>query len=991
MKPKTHFRLRIKGGIEWIYTIIISILLIILSNPVMAQNEWQEIANISSSEDTVYIDDDLEQGVEYEYKVEAIGSDWISNTAQGKPVKVVLLIRGWGNVGRDDYWKNLKEWLEADGFEVWFPGWMKKVSPEGIIIEQPEFNLDFEVDGTQDYYANVYRIKSYIEETIQTLKPIWEKKGECVPKNIGIICHSYGGLLTRAYASWDFGSYTEVAKIPIKKVVQLSPINSGAYLGNYIYNPYGLGITRLLTLLRAKHYGEVRNWPSTPRTTIEGAYEFNKIFPYVSPEQDWYTIAGTNPGPYWNGYWHLAVVIKDFIKRGYYEMGYNSRNPPPGGWRHVTKTDGFVSRFTSHGEYHPAAVKIAKAEEGFHIKGFKKKEEWPSDHSAIIENEQLYKNHIKPWLLDQTIDRSNINRSIEETQDTENLQFVQGFSDGINNYEIKQHITRIDTSAKAEFILSWLSGNIDFALHQPDGSIIDQTIATSNPNIEYKKEQGFSIYIVENPLIGDWIIEIESEDVSNDETIYSVSVMVENDLSLTLSRSEQSYELYNTVPILATLEDGDENIIGANIVGKVLKPDGTEVDTTFYDDGFHGDGVAGDGVYGTFFSDTLEPGIYGIGAAANGQKAGGEAFSRIATGHTTFTVFEPNVVFTDTYDDYGLDLDYDDLIEYIVIEVGIQTFNPGFYIISGSLEDEYGNYITSAFTEKEMNEAGFTMVLLKFDGNVIFNSNAEGSFKLTNLNIFDGEGPGRQLDSRENAYTTAGFVHEQFSFKDKDSDKLSDYQEEEIYKTHTDDPDTDGDGINDGDEVLLLKTNPLDSDTDDDGISDGDEDANHNAVVDDDETNPRKADTDNDNIQDGTEQGITQAVPDPDNEGTLIGTDLNLFQPDIDPTTTTNPLNKDSDSDGWIDGKEDINQNGQIENDESDPNDSESKPSEKGDIDGDKEVDLVDAILTLQLLVDMNPINIRSDYALSDADVNENYQIGIEEAIYILEKVSGLR
>jgi len=133
-------------------------------------------------------------------------------------------------------------------------------------------------------------------------------------------------------------------------------------------------------------------------------------------------------------------------------------------------------------------------------------------------------------------------------------------------------------------------------------------------------------------------------------------------------------------------------------------------------------------------------------------------------------------------------------------------------------------------------------------------------------------------------------------------------------------PDSDGDGLTD-DLETLLGTDPNDLDTDDDGISDGDEDANHNGIVDDDETDPRKVDTDDDGIQDGTEVGITEPIADPDGEGPLLGTDTEVFIPDADPITTTDPLNPDTDGDGVPDGEEDKNHNGRVDPGETNPRD----------------------------------------------------------------------
>lgn len=63
----------------------------------------------------------------------------------------------------------------------------------------------------------------------------------------------------------------------------------------------------------------------------------------------------------------------------------------------------------------------------------------------------------------------------------------------------------------------------------------------------------------------------------------------------------------------------------------------------------------------------------------------------------------------------------------------------------------------------------------------------------------------------------------------------------------------------------------------------------------------------------------------------------------------------------------------------------------KGDVDGNKKLDLTDAILALQVVSEMKPQGIRPYYPLSGIDVNGDDRIGIEEAIYVLQKVSGLR
>nr|WP_236673441.1 Ig-like domain-containing protein [Comamonas sp. JC664] len=157
---------------------------------------------------------------------------------------------------------------------------------------------------------------------------------------------------------------------------------------------------------------------------------------------------------------------------------------------------------------------------------------------------------------------------------------------------------------------------------------------------------------------------------------------------------------------------------------------------------------------------------------------------------------------------------------------------------------------------------------------------------------------------------------------DSDGDGLTD-AEEIALGTDPNNPDTDGDGLPDGIEVLVAGTDPLDDDTDDDGILDGNEDANHNGIVDEGETDPKLWDTDGDFLSDGLEIGLTAP------QGT--GTDMTRFVADADPTTTTDPLNRDTDNGSVWDGIEDANRNGRVDPGETDP----LNPADDVDSDGD--------------------------------------------------------
>ena len=117
--------------------------------------------------------------------------------------------------------------------------------------------------------------------------------------------------------------------------------------------------------------------------------------------------------------------------------------------------------------------------------------------------------------------------------------------------------------------------------------------------------------------------------------------------------------------------------------------------------------------------------------------------------------------------------------------------------------------------------------------------------------------------------------------------------------------DTDGDGLKDGEEVDDLGTDPLDADTDDDGLGDGDEVSGSGQLDGWGATDPLAADTDGDGLNDGLEVGVTEPVPGGTSDGGVAfgGTD-DEWVPDDDPSTTTDPLDADTDDDGLSDGTE---------------------------------------------------------------------------------------
>ena len=125
-------------------------------------------------------------------------------------------------------------------------------------------------------------------------------------------------------------------------------------------------------------------------------------------------------------------------------------------------------------------------------------------------------------------------------------------------------------------------------------------------------------------------------------------------------------------------------------------------------------------------------------------------------------------------------------------------------------------------------------------------------------------------------------------------------------------PDSDGDGLVDGLELGVsgydgdggtTTTDPNNPDSDDDEIEDGVEDYNGNGVYDEGtELDPNNADTDSDYVNDGLE-GYQQYT----------------WDYDFDCDGKINALDTDSDNDGVLDGNEDLDHNGVVAPDETNP------------------------------------------------------------------------
>ncbi|MEK7677092.1 MAG: choice-of-anchor X domain-containing protein, partial [Verrucomicrobiota bacterium] len=728
----------------------------------------------------------LIQGTNYEYMVVAVGNNYSqeSNTATNTPRKVVVLVRGYGDPN-PNYWAAMSNHLAGDHFEVW--------------------DATSALDGRNSVYWNVSQLQGFINA--QVVAQI--EQGRPAPQRLSILAHSMGGVITREYLARG-------PQIPVDCVVMLSPANCGSWLANQSLDLWWLpGLPN-------------PGWVSTYDMCVQNALLFNRthhILPGRSTGRRYYTAAGTDADSLFGG--TPGSVIRTWVRGNHpdlsqvqpYELANDGVITMQSSWGQVSRAD---AHFTF------PTLPEAEVIRDFGVVGFDETRTAGLNHFAIISSRALYDSWIKPKLLALSgMPAPPLGGIAKQKKDggegeTSAVQWAAAFSGVIRNLELTNFPVVVDTSAQAQFALLWSTGTLAFALIRPDGVRITPASTNTHPEVSYRQDAAAAVYTVLNPTTGVWRVEIAGSDVGAAGTDYGGLVLLWNELGLAIERGEAFHPTHGTLQITGRLAEGPTPILNATVGGLVVRPDGTTNELVLLDDGLHGDGAANDGLYGAVFTNTAQKGVYALRLQASGLKPGGEAFQRVGVGQTTFNAFEPTAAFTDSYDDYGIDLaPTNGLIDYFVIEVGVRAVATGDFTVAGTLTATNGVEIATVLANLVVTNIGTQTVLLKFDATAIHDSKARGGFDLRNL-VLCGTGANfAPLDSRSFAYATAGYDWNQFQFSDKDADGLSDTEERDVYHTNPELADSDADALSDHEELFLYHTNPLSPDTDGDQMPDG--------------------------------------------------------------------------------------------------------------------------------------------------------------------------
>ncbi|HMS00521.1 MAG TPA: VWA domain-containing protein [Anaerolineales bacterium] len=211
--------------------------------------------------------------------------------------------------------------------------------------------------------------------------------------------------------------------------------------------------------------------------------------------------------------------------------------------------------------------------------------------------------------------------------DTYREDIIEAAKSKVLSGSIVEQIVPVDsTIGSVTFSLAWPGSDLDLTLAQPDGSVIDPTVAETDPNIEFVSGATYEFYKIFAPQKGEWTLRIFGKSTSGPEEDYSIVASAADAMILSVSTDGDEFFTNSPIKITASIEDSildsplePEYIHGVTVQVTANDPTNNEFSYELYDDGLHGDGGADDGVYANSFDNTNLEGSYNFNIQISGN------------------------------------------------------------------------------------------------------------------------------------------------------------------------------------------------------------------------------------------------------------------------------------------------------------------------------------------------------------------------------------
>ncbi len=158
---------------------------------------------------------------------------------------------------------------------------------------------------------------------------------------------------------------------------------------------------------------------------------------------------------------------------------------------------------------------------------------------------------------------------------------------------------------------------LELELRDPAGNLIDLASPPANVEVTVSEVDAKTV-TVQSPAVGNWTCKVRAP---GEATRYALDIFGQGDPLLSSNGADSSKGQFPAATPVHVKLGNSQNIIGAEVAGKVFRPDGSEVAITLFDDGdaAHGDELAQDGIYSALFADYVGAGDYLISLLARGN------------------------------------------------------------------------------------------------------------------------------------------------------------------------------------------------------------------------------------------------------------------------------------------------------------------------------------------------------------------------------------